>query len=130
MPAIAIAHNIPYVATACSSYPFDLMQKVEKAARIKGPAYVHILSICPTGWRIASDKAIWIGRLAVESGVFPLYEFEGGAYRMTVETSELRPVAEYLKPQGRFRHLTPELIDQIQQRVTADYAKLKAKTAR
>jgi pyruvate ferredoxin oxidoreductase beta subunit len=129
MPAIAIAHNIPYVATACSSYPFDLMQKVEKAARIKGPAYVHILSICPTGWRLPSDRAIWIGRLAVESGVFPLYECEQGTYRMTVEIPELRPVAEYLKPQGRFRHLTPDLMEQIQQRVTAEYAKLKAKTA-
>jgi len=129
MPEIAVAHNIPYVATACSSYPFDLMKKVEKAARTKGPAYVHILSICPTGWRIATDKAIWIGRLAVETGVFPLYEVENGNYRMTFDIPEpLRPVEEYLKPQGRFRHLTPDLIAQIQERVTKDYAKLKAKT--
>ena len=71
MPEIAVAHNIPYVATACSSYPFDLMRKVEKAAQANGPAYIHILSVCPTGWGLPSEKAIWIGRLAVETGVFP-----------------------------------------------------------
>ncbi|MFA5383880.1 MAG: pyruvate synthase subunit PorB [Eubacteriales bacterium] len=127
MPEIAAAHNIPYVATACASYPFDLLRKVEKAAQKKGPAYVHILSVCPTGWRIPPDKAIWIGRLAVESGVFPLYEVEDGKYRITYETPELKPVIDYLKPQGRFRHLTPDLISKIQERVTADYNKLKMK---
>jgi pyruvate ferredoxin oxidoreductase beta subunit len=128
MPEIAVAHNIPYVATACSSYPFDLMKKVEKAARIQGPAYVHVLSICPTGWRIPPDKAIWIGRLAVETGVFPLYEVEQGKYRLTLDVGELRPVKEYLKPQGRFRHLTDELVEDIQKRVTEEYNKLKVKT--
>ena len=128
MPEIAVAHNIPYVATACSSYPFDLIKKVEKAARIQGPAYVHILSICPTGWRVPPDKAIWIGRLAVETGVFPLYEVEQGKYRITLDVGELRPVKEYLKPQGRFRHLTDDLIEEIQKRVTEDYHKLIDKT--
>jgi pyruvate ferredoxin oxidoreductase beta subunit len=128
MAEIAVAHNVPYVATACSSYPFDLMQKVKKAARMPGPAYVHILSICPTGWRVPTEKAIWIGRLAVETGVFPIYEVENGKYRITYEPQEFRPVEEYLKPQGRFRHLTPDMIAHIQKRVTEDYAKLKAKT--
>jgi len=128
MPEIAVAHNVPYVATACSSYPFDLMQKVEKAARSKGPAYVHILSVCPTGWRLPPEKAIWIGRLAVETGVFPLYEVVKGKYRLTMEMEELRPVEEYLKPQGRFRHLTLDLIAEIQKRVIKEYDKLKAKT--
>jgi pyruvate ferredoxin oxidoreductase beta subunit len=129
MGEIAVAHNIPYVATACSSYPFDLIQKVKKAARIHGPAYVHVLSVCPTGWRIPPNKAIWIGRLAVETGVFPLYEVENGKYRITVDVPELKPVLDYLKPQGRFRHLTPERVDQIQERVTREYNQLKAKTA-
>jgi pyruvate ferredoxin oxidoreductase beta subunit len=124
MPGIAVAHHVPYVATACASYPFDLIKKVEKAARTPGPAYVHILSVCPTGWRIPPAKAIWIGRLAVETGVFPLYEVENGKYKLTLDTGELRPVEEYLKPQGRFRHLTPELIAHIQERVTRDYNKL------
>jgi pyruvate ferredoxin oxidoreductase beta subunit len=129
MGEIAVAHNIPYVATACSSYPFDLIEKVKKAARIEGPAYVHVLSVCPTGWRVPPNKAIWIGRQAVETGVFPLYEVENGKYRITVDVPELKPVLDYLKPQGRFRHLTPELIDQIQERVTREYNQLKAKTA-
>lgn len=129
MAEIAVAHNIPYVATSCSSYPFDLIQKVKKAALINGPAYIHVLSVCPTGWRVPPNKAIWIGRLAVETGVFPLYEVENGKYRITVDVPELRPVLDYLKPQGRFRHLTPELVDEIQERVTHEYNKLKAKTA-
>ncbi len=129
MAEIAVAHNIPYVATACSSYPFDLIQKVKKAASINGPAYIHVLSVCPTGWRVPPNKAIWIGRLAVETGVFPLYEVENGKYRITVDVPEIRPVLDYLKPQGRFRHLTPELVDEIQERVTREYNQLKAKTA-
>jgi pyruvate ferredoxin oxidoreductase beta subunit len=130
MPEIAVAHNIPYVATACASYPFDLMQKVQKAAQSPGPAYVHILSVCPTGWRLPSNKAIWIGRLAVETGVFPLYEVVDGAYRLTQQVPELKPVETYLRPQGRFRHLTPDLIAQIQKRVSEDYEKLLAKASR
>jgi pyruvate ferredoxin oxidoreductase beta subunit len=104
------------------------MEKVQKAARTPGPAYVHILSVCPTGWRIAPNKAIWIGRLAVETGVFPLYEVVNGKYRMTHEVAELKPVEDYLRPQGRFRHLTAEMIAHIQDRVSAEYANLEAKT--
>ncbi len=130
MPEIAVAHNIPYVATACASYPFDLIQKVQKAAQTPGPAYVHILSVCPTGWRLPSNKAIWIGRLAVETGVFPLYEVVNGAYRITHRVPELKPVEAYLRPQGRFRHLTPDLLEQIQKYVREDYEKLLAKASR
>ncbi len=128
MAEIAVAHNVPYVATACASYPFDLMEKIKKAARTPGPAYVHILSVCPTGWRIPPSKSIWIGRLAVETGIFPLFEVVNGRYRITVEPAEMRPVEEYLKPQGRFRHLTAEIIAQIQKRVDLEYRKLVAKT--
>lgn len=127
MPEIAAAHNIPYVATACTSYPFDLMEKVKRAAAIKGPAYVHVLSVCPTGWRIPPQLAIHAGRLAVETGMFPLYEVEQGRYRLNVDFPELRPIEEYLKIQGRFRHLTPEMIVEIQQRVREEYEKLKKK---
>ncbi len=129
MPEIAASHNIPYVATACSSYPFDLMEKVKKAAAMEGPAYVHILSVCPTGWRIPPDQAIAVGRLAVETGMFPLYEVVNGKYRMTLEFPEHRPVSEYLKAQGRFRHLTPDMVEKIQARVDSDYKRLKAKEA-
>jgi pyruvate ferredoxin oxidoreductase beta subunit len=127
MPAIAAAHNIPYVATACPSYPFDLMAKVEKGAATPGPAYVHILSVCPTGWRCPTDLTVRIGRLAVETGIFPLYEVENGEYRLNFDFPKLRPVTDYMKLQGRFRHLSEDIIAKIQQRVDKEYAKLKEK---
>lgn len=130
MPAIAAAHGIPYVATACHSYPFDLMHKVNKAVAIEGPSYIHILSVCPTGWRAPSDLSVRLGRLAVETGVFPLYEIENGKYTLNFDPPRLRPVEDYLKPQGRFRHLTPEIIEKIQQKVSSEYSKLKEKVAK
>ncbi|MBI4495347.1 MAG: pyruvate synthase subunit beta [Deltaproteobacteria bacterium] len=128
MAAIAAAHSIPYVATSCSSYPFDLFEKVRRAKAIQGPSYIHVLSVCPTGWRIPSDQSIRYGRLAVETGFFPLYEVEGGRYRLSIDPPMLKPVSDYLKGQGRFRHLTPDLIARIQERVNEEYAALKAKT--
>jgi len=127
MPAIAAAHNIPYVATACPSYPFDLMNKVKKGLDTAGPAYVHILAVCPTGWRSATDLTVRIGRLAVETGIFPLYEVENGRYRLSFDFPKLRPVTDYMKLQGRFRHLSPEDINKIQARVGEEYEKLREK---
>jgi pyruvate ferredoxin oxidoreductase beta subunit len=127
MPAIVAAHHIPYVATACPSYPIDLVQKVKKAAELKGPAYVHILSVCPTGWRSAPDLSIKLGRLAVETGVFPLYEVEQGKYRLTIDFPKLRPLKEYIKLQGRFRHLTDSMIEEIEKRIHQEYEQLKKK---
>ena len=127
MPEIAVAHDTPYVATACPSYPFDLIKKVRKGAEIEGPAYVHILSVCPTGWRTASERTIEIGRLAVETGIFPLYEVENGRYKLNIDKPKLKPVEEYLKPQGRFRHLLDEDIKKIQEHANEENAKLKAK---
>ena len=127
MPAIAAAHNIPYVATACPSYPFDMMDKVEKAAATPGPAYVHVLSVCPTGWRCPTDLSVKLGRLAVETGIFPLYEVEDGKYKLNFDFPRLKPVTDYMKLQGRFRHLSDDILEKIQQRVTADYTALKEK---
>jgi pyruvate ferredoxin oxidoreductase beta subunit len=127
MPAIAAAHDIPYVATACHSYPFDLMTKISKAMAVEGPSYIHVLSVCPTGWRLAPELTIRAGRLAVQTGIFPLYEIEKGEYTLNFDFPQLRPVEDYFKLQGRFRHLTTETIAQIQNRVTDKYAKLKEK---
>jgi pyruvate ferredoxin oxidoreductase beta subunit len=125
MPKIAAAHNIPYVATACPSYPFNLMEKVKKAKNTNRPSYLHILSVCPTGWRIPTEAAIEYGRLAVRSGAFPLYEVENGKYRLTHKTEPLLPISEYLKGQGRFRRLTDEMIASIQGRITMEWEELK-----
>ncbi|HPB70421.1 MAG: pyruvate synthase subunit PorB [Syntrophales bacterium] len=128
VPEIMVAHNIPYVATASPSYPLDFMNKVKKARSIQGPTYIHCLSVCPTGWRAKSEECIKLGRLAVETGVFPLYEVENGVYRLTVEMPDpLRPVTDYIKAQGRFRHLTPDEIRDIQRRVNLEYRKLMNK---
>ncbi len=127
MMAIAAAHGIPYIATASPSYPMDLSEKVAKAAKTEGPAYVHVLSVCPSGWGIPSDTTIKFGRLAVETGFFPLYEIEEGKYRITVDIEELLPLEMYLKPQDRFRHLEPELIEQISRRVRSQWRELKRK---
>ncbi len=130
MPAIAAAHDIPYIATACPSYPFDLINKVNKGKNINGPSYIHVLSVCPTGWRSAPNISVDLGRLAVRTGIFPLYEIEDGKYTLNVDPSHLRPVEEYLKLQGRFRHLSPEHIAQIQERVTTEYAQLREKSGK
>ena len=127
MPAIVAAHNIPYVATACPSYPIDLVQKVKKAADIEGPAYVHILSVCPTGWRSTPENSIKLGRLAAETGVFPLYEIERSRYHLSIDFPKLRPLKEYTRLQGRFRHLTDEMIEEIEKRVHQEYEELRAK---
>ncbi len=127
MPAIAAAHDIPYVATACHSYPFDLMDKVAKGIATHGPAYIHILSICPTGWRCSPELTVEIGRLAVLTRIFPLYEVENGQYKLTHSIAKPRPVNDYLKLQGRFRHLSEETIAEIQQRVDKEYTKLVEK---
>lgn len=127
MPAIAAAHNIPYVATACPSYPIDLIQKVKKAAEIEGPAYLHILSVCPTGWRSAPELSIKLGRLAAETGVFPIYEIEHGKYRLNIDFPQFRPLKEYTRLQGRFRHLTDEMLQQIEKRIHQEYEQLREK---
>jgi pyruvate ferredoxin oxidoreductase beta subunit len=127
LPAIAAAHEVPYVATACHSYPFDLMNKISKAMKVEGPSYIHVLSVCPTGWRLPPDLTIRAGRLAVETGIFPLYEVEEGRYTLNFDFPQLRPVEDYFKLQGRFRHLTKETVAQIQARVHDEYAKLKKK---
>ncbi len=128
MPEIAVAHNIPYVATANPSYPIDLMNKVKKAKGVAGPKYLHIFSVCPTGWRAPTDLTIRLGRLVVETGIAPLYEVENGKYRLNIDLPKLRPVDDYLKTQGRFRHLTDDLRKEIQEHVNQDYARLKKKT--
>jgi pyruvate ferredoxin oxidoreductase beta subunit len=129
MPFIVEAHNIPYVATATPGYPFDLMNKVRKAREIKGPTYIHILTGCPTGWKYPPNLTIEITKLAVQTGVFPLYEVENGHYKLNIDPPKLKPVEDYLKVQGRYRHLSSEERGKIQQKVDEEYAKLKSKVA-
>lgn len=124
MPMIMAAHGIPYVATASIAYPEDFMKKVKKAAEIDGPAYIHLNQPCTTGWGYDSSKTIEMGRLAVETGSWILYEIENGEFNVTYRPAERKPVAEYLKPQKRFRHLDDEHIEKIQEFVDSECAEL------
>lgn len=124
MTAIAAAHGIPYTATACPSFYTDLTKKVQKAKSVNGPAYLHILSVCPTGWRIPPNKAIEYGQLAVDTGVFPLYEVENGVWKLSRKPKELKPISEYFKGQGRFRHLDEKLTGYIQEQINARWERL------
>lgn len=105
MPAIMAAHGSPYVATASVSYAPDLMRKIRKASDTKGPTYVHIHAPCCTGWGFESAKTIEVGRLAVETALWPLYEMENGEVTKVRKIKERKPVEDYLRMQKRFRHL-------------------------
>jgi len=124
MPAIAAAHNIPYVATASPAYHLDMMNKIRRAAAIPGPAYLHVYAPCPTGWRMSSELSVESSRLAVKSRVFPLYEVIDGQYILNHKVDDPIPLTDYLKPQGRFRHLTPETIAMISERINREYERL------
>jgi len=105
MPAIIAAHGSPYVATASIAYAPDMMKKVKKAAEIKGPTYIHVHAPCSTGWKFDGSKTIEVGKLAVETALWPLYEMENGEITAVRKIKKRKPVEEYLKVQGRFKHL-------------------------
>ena len=117
LPAIIAAHGAPYIATASVAYPVDFMNKLKKAAAIEGPTYVHVLAPCTPGWRIDNSKTIEVARLAVLTGFWILYEIENGKLNVTFRPPKRRPVADYLKMQGRFKHLTDAEISEIQKMV-------------
>ncbi|WP_333652423.1 thiamine pyrophosphate-dependent enzyme [Dissulfurispira sp.] len=102
---IMAAHGIPYVAQASPSHWSDLMKKVRKALEIKGPKFMNIIAPCNRGWRSMSNDAILLSRLAVETCWWPLYEIENGVTRVNVKPKEKKPLVDFLKPQGRFKHL-------------------------
>jgi pyruvate ferredoxin oxidoreductase beta subunit len=105
LPAIALAHGIPYVATASIAYPKDLIRKVKQALSIKGPKYLDVHSPCPIGWGFDAAQTIEIAKLAVQTGLVPLYEAYQGQPLKVRKISKRLPVTEYLRSQKRFRHL-------------------------
>jgi len=113
MPMIMAAHGIPYVATASAGFPLDFANKLLKASKLKGLKYIHLLAPCPTGWRYDSKLTVRLGRLAVWTWMWPLFEVEHGVFKLTLKPKP-RPVKEFLEPQGRFRRMTPEEIELLQ----------------
>jgi pyruvate ferredoxin oxidoreductase beta subunit len=116
MPEIALAHGIPYVAVASAGFPQDIQRKVKKAISIKGPKYIQIHVPCPLGWRHESNQMLEVAKAAVETGLYPLIEYENGVLISKRQITP-KPVEEYLKIQGRFKHLlnNPEEIKKIQE---------------
>ena len=105
MPAILVAHSSPYVATTSISYPKDMIRKVKKAVDIEGPTYVHAHAPCTTGWKFDTSKTVEVGKLAVETALWPMYEMENGELSNVRKVKNRKPVEDYLKSQGRFKHL-------------------------
>ncbi len=125
MILIMAAHRIPYIATASLAYLPDLERKIRKAAEItragRGLAYVHIQQPCATGWNFPPEKTVEVGRLAVQTGAWPLLEVEDGVLKVNVKPRELKPIGEYLKLQRRFRHISEEQLETIQDDVSRDW---------
>jgi pyruvate ferredoxin oxidoreductase beta subunit len=126
---IISAHRIPYCATASTSYPRDLMEKVAKAKNIRGTRFLHVMAPCPTGWGYPAEKTVEYGRLAVETGLWYLAEYENGEYRVNLEPETFKPVSEYMRGQRRFRHLKEEDFKVIEAQRDADWAVLRRKLA-
>ena len=105
---IAAAHDIPYAATASIGNIPDFIAKVKKASEIYGTKYIHVIAPCPTGWGVAPDQTVEIAREVVDCGLWYLAEYENGAYKLNYRPKKFSDVEEYLKKQGRFRHLSDE----------------------
>ncbi len=120
--AIVQAHKVPYQATATVAYPEDMVRKFQKAREIKGFRFIHVLSPCPPGWKYDPKDSVKLSRLAVQTGLFPLYEIERGAFRLNIPVSRRKPVSEFLKTQGRFKGLSSEDEAALQEQVNAAWA--------
>jgi pyruvate ferredoxin oxidoreductase beta subunit len=128
VPSIMAAHHLSYVATCSASYPLDLYDKVKKAVTLPGLKYIHIQIPCPPGWGFETRYAVKLGKLAVETGLFELYEVEQdvqrltGASRKIADKRALVPVAEFFKAQSRFRLMNSSRIEIIQEQVNKKWA--------
>ncbi len=127
VPAIIAAHGIGYVATASAAYPLDLYDKVKKATTLPGPKYIHVHSPCPPGWSFESRYTIKIGKLAIQTGLFDLYEIEDGRFQLTGASKKLmgkerKPVTDYFATQGRFKSLDKDLVAKVQAQIDAKWA--------
>jgi len=130
---IMAAHGVPYVAQGSPSHWADLIKKVRKALDIKGPKFINVISPCNRGWRSRTNDAILLSRLAVETCYWPLYEVENGVTRITFRPKEKKPIEEFLRPQGRFKHLfSPDnewMLKQIQEDIDREWEALQKASA-
>jgi len=131
VPMIMAAHRIPYVATASISHPLDFVSKLKKAKNMMGTKYIQVLTPCPPGWRFSTEKTIEMGRLAVQTGIWPLFEIEHEKFKLSppstalIDKTKRKPVEEYLKLQGRFSQLTEEDIRELKLWINDTWEKYK-----
>jgi len=121
---IVAAHRIPYAVSASIAYPQDLINKMKKAFE-KQPSFVHIHCPCPTGWKFEPSESVKIARLAVETGMWALYEIEDGKFKLSKKIEKKRPIEDYLKTQGRFKHLPETELRKIQGQVNRRWEELE-----
>jgi len=121
---IAAAHKIPFAASASIGYHSDLAAKVKKALAIKGARFIDVLSPCVPGWGIPSNSGIELAKLAVDTGLWKLAEYEFGELKNIFKPKERKPVKEYLSKQARFKHLSEEDIANIQKMVDEEWKKV------
>ncbi len=127
VPAIMQAHNLSYMATASAAYPIDLYDKIVKAKGIRGTKYIHIHTPCPPGWGFGTDATVAIGKMAVQSGLWELYEIENGVKSYTSATAQLKksgkrkPVDEYIKLQSRFKGLDQADLKRLQTEIDQNW---------
>jgi pyruvate ferredoxin oxidoreductase beta subunit len=132
VPAIMMAHDIPYVATTSISEPLDIYEKFKKAKSIEGCKYIHILAPCPPGWGFPSEDAIEVARLAVKTGFWILYEYENNILKLSKKSAQLldpsrrKPLIEYLSTQKRFSHISEKELIELQKRIDYDWKKIAA----
>jgi pyruvate/2-oxoacid:ferredoxin oxidoreductase beta subunit len=125
---IMAAHSIPYIATASVAYPQDLIAKFRKARQIQGTRFIHVFAPCPTGWKLAPELSVSMARQAVTSRIFPLLEVTENGMKWSVwKDFEPTPVQDYIKVQGRFRHLSDEEIAGIEKEVERSWQEVLAK---
>jgi len=131
--AIVAAHGPPYMATACPAYPQDLFQKVKKALTFRGSSFIHVLAPCPPGWRFSPEKSVELGKLAVKTGMWVLYEREYGKLALsTPSRAALKkpvPLEDYLAPQGRFDGIEAATLETLKQKLTENLLKLAEEEA-
>jgi pyruvate ferredoxin oxidoreductase beta subunit len=132
LTAVMVAHNIPYVAQSTITANFkDLYEKSQKAIYTKGPAFMNVLAPCPRGWRYDTPDLLEICKLATDTCIWPLYEVENGVWKLNYKPKKKLPVIEYLKPQGRFKHLftneNKHLLEDIQESTDKKWEELLRK---
>lgn len=130
---IMAAHGIPYVAQTTPAHWRDAITKFKKAFETKGPKFINVLSPCNRGWRSRTDDAILLSRLAADTCYWPLYEIENGVTKINYEPKEKKPIEEFLKPQGRFKHMfvpgNEWLLKLLQDEVDKEWERLKKEAA-